>query len=101
MPAKSTGWLASLNFVIFFIGLALALSDPFEIVYGLPISVKSLLVLPIAGLVLTIGVIYFTFRIWIKREGRWNGRFYYTLLALGLVAILWVLNNWNWVGFKY
>lgn len=101
MPAKITGWLASLNFVIFFLGIAFALSEPFEIVYGLPTAVKSLLILPIAGLVLTIGVVYFTFRIWLKREGRINGRIYYTLLAFGLIAILWVLNNWNWIGFKY
>ena len=94
-------WSTCLLLVVFAIGLAIVLSDPTNIVYGVPLGLKVLLVLPILSAILTLGALVYTVVIWRLRKGRTWRRIYYTVITFMCVAVLWQLNYWNLLGFRY
>jgi len=100
-PARILTWGTCLLFVVFAIGLATVLINPTEITYGVPMGLKVLLVLPVLAAVLTLGALVYTVVIWRLGKGRTWGRIYYTVITLMCIAVLWVLNYWNLLGFRY
>jgi len=99
--ARMLIWSTCLLLVVFAISLAIVLSDPTNIVYGVPLGLKVLLVLPILAAVLTLGALVYTVVIWKSRKGRTWRRIYYTVITLMCIAVLWQLNYWNLLGFRY
>jgi len=98
---KSLAWLNYFFILVFFIGLMMSLSDPLEIVYGVPTSLKILLVLPILTLISTLGMLIFFIRSLTKsRYSKWS-RLCYALLCLISILGLWQLSYWNLLGFNY
>jgi len=87
--------------LLFLIGLVSLLSDPEQIIYGIPFALKIFLVIPFLAGVLAVGVLIFSFIVWIKNY--WNGcsRLYYFLVLLNFVLFLWFLDYWNLLGFKF
>ncbi|MCP4258964.1 MAG: serine hydrolase [Planctomycetes bacterium] len=100
-PARMLIWSTCLLFVVFAIGLANVLSDPNEIAYGVPLGLKVLLVLPILAAILTLGALVYTVVIWRLRKGCTWRRIYYTVITFMCIAVLWQLNYWNLLGFRY
>jgi len=101
LPARILIWSTCLLFIVFAVGLANVLSDPTDIVYGVPLGLKVLLVLPILAVVLAIGALVYTVIIWRLRKGRTWRRIYYTVITLMCIAVIWQLNYWNLLGFRY
>ncbi|MHA2315530.1 MAG: serine hydrolase domain-containing protein [Candidatus Hermodarchaeia archaeon] len=99
--ARMVIWITCVLFVVFGIGLAIVLSNPTDIVYGVPLGLKVLLVLPILAAVLTLGALVYTAIIWRSGKGRTWRRIYYTVITLMCIAVLWQLNHWNLLGFRY
>lgn len=99
--ARLLGWLACLSIVAFVLGTALVMQQPEDLVFGIPVSMKVVLTFPLAGLLLTAGVLIYTIVVWNKRQGRLIGRLYYTLVLLALLASLWQLYHWNLLGYNY
>ena len=76
-------------------------SRPEVLIFGVPLSLKILLVLPFAAAVLALGVLFFALVSWIK--GYWYAcsRVHYLLIFLAFLGFLWFLNHWNLLGFKF
>ncbi len=98
-PARMLTWSTCLLFIVFAIGLTISLSSP-EGIYGV-MELKVLLVLPVLAAVLTLGALVYTVVIWRSGKGRTWGRVYYTVITLMCLAVLWQLNYWNLLGFRY
>jgi CubicO group peptidase (beta-lactamase class C family) len=87
--------------VIFLIGLLIVFKDPFEIMFGVPVALKFLLVLPFIAGVMAIFVFFYVFLSWVK--GYWTAcaRVHYMLVFFAVVGFLWFLYYWNLLGFKF
>ena len=101
LAARVLAWSTCLLFVVFVVGLAFVIKNPTEIAYGIPSGLKVLLVLPVLAAVLTLGSLVYTVIIWRSRRGRAWQRICYTVITLMCVAVLWQLNYWNLLGFRY
>ncbi len=98
---KLWGWLASFVFILFLALLTALTSNENEIVFGVTTPMKVAFVLPLIGVVCTLLVLYFTYRIWSSGKYNWSGRIHYTVLLLALIALIWQVNYWNLLGFQY
>jgi len=98
---KLSGWLASLIFLAFLIAGSTLLSNSNQIVFGLSPAIKFIFVLPLIGAVLTLLLLYLTYRAWNKKAWSLSGKIHYTLLTLVLLISLWQLNHWNLLGFQF
>jgi len=101
---RSARWLVggmSAFYLLFVIGLLMVLSDPMELMFGVPSALKVFLLFPIISAVLTIGVLIYTVLAW--KEKYWTGcaRFHFTLIALASLIFIWFLNYWNLFGFRF
>jgi hypothetical protein len=98
---KMIAWINYFFLFVFLIGLALSLSDPFEIVYGVPASLKVLLILPFFVILTTVAMCIFFFRSFANNRYSVMSRFYYAILCVVSLLALWQLNYWNLIGFNY
>ncbi len=99
--ARWLAWVMSLLFVVFLIGMISTLSDVWEISYGVPSSLKVLLVLPLISAVLALGVLIFTILAWKNKYWFGCGRLHYTLILVAAAVFIWFLNYWNLLGFRF
>jgi hypothetical protein len=86
---------------VFLIGLLVVFKDPMEIMFGVPLALKILLVLPFLVGAMAIVVLFYVFLSWIK--GYWTAcaRIHYMLIFFAVVGFLWFLYFWNLLGFKF
>lgn len=103
LPAlnKWTGWLSSLMVIVFFTGITSGLSTPWEIIYGVPAIVRTVLVIPLILCVFLVAIIYLASRLKSGNKYNLSGKLHFYALALALILLLWQLNHWNLLGFKY
>lgn len=97
-------WLAavmSLLFVIFLVGLLTILGDAWKLGFGVPASLKILLVIAIMASVLAVGVLVFAILAWIKKYWFSCARLHYTLVLAAALAFIWFLHYWNLLGFRF
>ena len=100
---RAARWLAggmSALFLLFLVGLAVALSDLEQFFYGVPSVFKASLGFSVAAAVLAVGVLVFTLLAWRKKYWTGCSRVHYTLVFLAALAFLWLLNFWNLLGWK-
>jgi CubicO group peptidase (beta-lactamase class C family) len=100
---RSFRWVAgglSILYLVFFIGIALSVSDEMKIIFGVPTEVKILLALPLISALLTIVAIFFMAKAWFKKYWTRCARLHYTLVVLASIATLWFLNFWNLLGYR-
>jgi CubicO group peptidase (beta-lactamase class C family) len=82
------------------IGTALMEMDQWNIFYGLPLTLKLLLVLPILTTLLTVGLVVLTGAAWTAGESSMGIRALAAALTLIAVGFIPFLNYWNLLGFK-
>jgi len=101
---RSARWLVggmSAFYLLFVIGLLMVLSDPMELMFGVPSALKVFLVFPIISAVLTIGVLIYTVLAWKKKYWTGCARLHFTLIVLASLIFIWFLNYWNLFGFRF
>lgn len=103
LPAgnKWLGWLTSFMILFFFIGFMSSLSKPWEILYGVPPAIKMMLIIPVILCVLLLVLIYQIYKLTIRKEYDLSGKIHFYILTFALLLLLWQLNHWNLLGFKY
>ena len=72
----------------------------YTILFGVPLFIKVLLVLPVLAAVLTAGALVFTVLAWKDKYWGVAGRIYYTVVTLTAVAFIWSLNFLNLLGWR-
>jgi CubicO group peptidase (beta-lactamase class C family) len=100
---RSYRWLALLLAVLnlgFLVALGTAAGNTTAVLEGNTGPLKTALVLPMIGVLVTIGVVLAAVQAW--RGGLWGrwGRIHYGLLALAAVIFLLELNYFNLLGWK-
>jgi len=98
---KVIAWINYFLIMIFILGFALSLGDPFEIVYGVPTSLRVILVLPFVIIVTTVVMCIFYFRVIGNKRYSLSNRLYYGVLCITSILALWQMNYWNLIGFNY
>jgi CubicO group peptidase (beta-lactamase class C family) len=101
ISARATAWLTSAAFVGGLAAFLVGMQDPNMLTFGLPTAVRAALTLWVAGAVLTLGVVVFTFLSWRRRWWGMAGRVSLTLVCLAAAGCVLWLNHWNLLGFKY
>jgi hypothetical protein len=103
LPAvnKWLGWLISFLVLFFFIGLMGSLSNPYEIFYGVPSAIKIMMVIPVILCVLLLASIYQAYKLTIRKGYNLSGKIHFYILTIALLLLLWQLNHWNLLGFKF
>ena len=99
--ARLSAWSAGGLFMGFLVGTAFVLSDPFEIMFGIPSLVPGLLVMAMAGSALVLISLALAVFAWAR--GYWSlaGRIHYSLVVLAGLAFVWFLGYWNLLGFRF
>ena len=97
-------WMAGLMVllqVVFVVGLILMLSDIEKLMFGVPLTMKILLGLPVLSILFLFGTFCYLASAWIR--GYWTGcaRVHYTLVFLAGLVFLLFLNHWNLLGWKF
>ncbi len=87
--------------LIFIIGTAMMFKNYEEFMFGVPLTMKILLMLPLAAIVLGAGVFFYMALAWIK--GYWRGcaRVHYTLVFLGFLGFVWFLYYWKFLAYWF
>lgn len=98
---KWIGWLTSFLVLIFFIGLISSLSKPWELAYGVSPALKVLLVIPFILCMFLLILLYMVFKLTNRKEFSISGKIHFYALTFSLILLLWQLNHWNLLGFKY
>jgi len=101
---RSARWLVggmSAFYLLFVIGLLMVLSDPMELMFGVPSALKLFLVFPIISAVLTIGALIYAVLAWKKKYWIGCARLHFTLIVLASLIFIWFLNYWNLFGFRF
>lgn len=96
-------WIAGLMswfFLIFIFGMVNVLSDYMELMFGVPPMLKSLSVLTMIAVILTVGMLLSLLLVWGKRYWTVYGRIHYTLVFFASCAFIWFLSYWRLFGFK-
>lgn len=98
--ARWTAGGMSALFLLFLVGLGMAVSDLDQFYYGTPSSFRISLAFPVAAAGLGIGVLIFTLIAWRKKYWTGCARVHYALILLAAVGFLWLLNFWNLLGWR-
>jgi CubicO group peptidase (beta-lactamase class C family) len=92
----------SLLNVLLVVGIALWFRPmhPSEL-HGMPKVVEIVMALGVISALLTPAALVYTVLAWRDRYWGVVYRLYYTLVTIAAVAIVWFLNYWNWLGWRY
>ena len=104
-PAPRTfRWAAgglSFLYLVFVIGMAVSVSDEMELIFGVPAGVKILLAFPLISALLTVLALFYMAKVWFRKYWSRCARIHYTLVVLASIAMLWFLNFWNLLGYRF
>lgn len=100
--AVRIGFLTGVLTLIFFVGMVAGVSSGgSSLFYGLPASIKALLILPNVLVLLSVMVALLAAGLWLGSGWSWGRKLHYTLFALSLIGLCWFYNYWNILGFRY
>ncbi|MGE0773409.1 MAG: serine hydrolase domain-containing protein [Cyclobacteriaceae bacterium] len=98
---KTVAWANYFFLLLFLLLFASATANPFDLVFGIPTTIKVALIFPFLMIATTLLMFVFLFRLFLDTDYKLRSRLYYLLLCLVSVAALWQLNYWNFLGFNY
>jgi CubicO group peptidase (beta-lactamase class C family) len=99
-PARLSLWLAAALFGLgaLMIVVLMATANP---AIALPKPLWFALLLLVIAVLPTLASVFFAARAWWKGEGRLTVRIAYTVAAVSFCLLIWQLNTWNLLGWKY
>ena len=72
-----------------------------EFIFGVPASVRTLLWLPAAALIVAVPLPAFAAVLWRRRIWTMAERVYYVLMLFGCAGLLALLHYWNFIGSRF
>jgi CubicO group peptidase (beta-lactamase class C family) len=83
------------------IARAVAQSDYYDFLYGMPRTIVVLLTVPLATAVMAVALVILATRCWTKRRGTLVGRLSLSVAAAAAAGFIPFLRYWNLLGFCY
>ncbi len=99
--ARSTLRMAAGSFLAFAVGMGTVLADPTAIAVGVPAGLPVVLFFPILGAAFTAASFVYAVRLVGRKEGRRVVRVAYALAVLSFLTLLWQMEVWNLLGWRY
>lgn len=101
---KSARWLAGVMsglFVVFPLCVLGSVSNLKALLLNVPPLFKFGLALPLIAVLLGVGVLFYMLKAW--RKGYWTlcQRLHYTLVFVAALVFIWLLNYWNFLGWRF
>ena len=81
--------------------LVVLLSFGEELVFGVPMSIRVILVIPIITSLLSVVTLILTAIAWVRGQGSFAGRLTYSLIALASVLFVLFAGYWNMLGWRF
>jgi CubicO group peptidase (beta-lactamase class C family) len=93
------GWMVSGMNLVFLLVLLMSFGE--ELVFGVPLSIRIILVIPIVTSMLSVVFLALAVIAWMR--GYWSlvGRLYYSLIALASVLFVLFAGYWNMLGWRF
>jgi hypothetical protein len=93
------GWVVSALNLVFLLVVLLFFGE--ELVFGVPLLIRVILVIPIVTSILSVVTLALALVAWIR--GYWSllSRLYYSLIALGSVVFVLFAAYWNMLGWRF
>jgi CubicO group peptidase (beta-lactamase class C family) len=93
------GWMVSALNLVFMLVLLLSFGE--GLVYGVPLPIRVILVIPIVTSILSVVFLALTVTAWMR--GTWSlvSRLYYSLIALASVLFVLFAGYWNMLGWRF
>jgi len=93
------GWMVSALNLVFMLGILLSFGE--ELVYGVPLLIRVMLVIPIVTSILSLAFLALAVIAWMR--GTWSlvSRLYYSLIALASVLFVLFAGYWNMLGWRF
>ena len=97
-------WLAGVMsglFVVFPLCVLSSVTNLKALLLSVPTLLKFGLALPLIAALLGIGVLFYMLKAW--RKGYWTlcQRLHYTLVFVAALVFIWLLNFWNFLGWRF
>jgi hypothetical protein len=93
------GWMVSALNLVFL--LVFLLSSNEGLLYGLPLLIRVILVVPIVTSILSAVFLALTVITWVRGYGSLVGRLTYSLIALASVLFVLFAGYWNMLGWRF
>ena len=93
------GWVVSVLNLVFLLVLLFSFGE--ELVFGVPLLIRAILVMPIATSILSAVLLISTVVAWARGQGSLVGRLYCSLIALASVLFVLFAGYWNMLGWKF
>ncbi len=97
--ASLIGWFTCLVVLAILAVSMIPLSDPDQIVFGVPPMLNILLVCTLLVPALVLAMLVCSLVAWAKGYWRFSGRLHYTSVLVAGLAFVWFLNHWNLLKF--
>lgn len=97
--ALRVGWVVSALNLVFLLVVLLSFGE--ELVFGVPLLIRVILVIPIVTTILSFVVLALTFIAWTRRQGALVGRLHYSLIAFTAVLFVLFAGYWNMLGWRF
>jgi hypothetical protein len=93
------GWVVSALNLVFLLVVLLSLGE--ELVFGVPLLIRVILVVPIVTSILSVVTLALALVAWVRGHGAFVGRLYYSLMALAAVLFVLFAGYWNMLGWRF
>jgi hypothetical protein len=92
-------WAVSALNLVFLLVVLLTFGE--GLVYGVPLSIRVILAIPIITSILCLALLVLTVIAWVQGRGSLVGRLYYSLIALTSVLFVLFTSYWNMLGWRF
>jgi hypothetical protein len=93
------GWIVSVLNLVFLLVILLSFGE--GLVYGVPLPIRVILVIPIVTSILSVVFLALTVLAWMRGYGSLVSRLYYSLIALASVLFVLFAGYWNMLGWRF
>jgi hypothetical protein len=93
------GWGVSALNLIFLLVVLLSFGE--ELVFGVPPLIRIVLAIPIVTTILSVVTVALTLVAWVRGQGSFPGRLYYSSMALAAVLFVLFAGYWNMLGWRF
>ena len=93
------GWVVSALNLLFLLVVLLTFGE--ALVFGIPLLIRVILVIPIVTSILSLALLALTLVTWVRGHGSLVGRLYISLIALASVLFVLFAGYWNMLGWRF
>jgi len=93
------GWMVSALNLVFMLVILLSFGE--GLLYGVPLPIRVVLVIPIVTSILSLAFLALAVIAWMRGYGSLVSRLYYSLIALASVVFVLFAGYWNMLGWRF